>query len=110
LIEEHPCRRLKPTVNKVLSLRDWVHCFGKHPSILAQEIQYALCLMSAACARGTVMLLKPETLAEPLLRKCLRENIDSLMGVHRHVWLLRNREGGLTDSVKRFERIRDELG
>jgi len=29
LVEEHPYRRLKPTVNKVLSQRDWAHIFGK---------------------------------------------------------------------------------
>jgi len=29
LVEGHLYRRLKPTVNKVLSLRDWVHFVGK---------------------------------------------------------------------------------
>ena len=33
LVEGHPCRRLKPTVNKVLSLRDWGQCFDKYSNM-----------------------------------------------------------------------------
>ena len=76
-------------------------------STLTQEIRHAINLTRAACHKGTAIL--DGSIANPAVREALRQETDTLISAHRHIWLLRNRPGGLPDSTARFERIRDEL-
>jgi hypothetical protein len=42
------------------------------------------------------------------VRRQLGSEMDEVMAAHAHVWRLRNREGGLADSLKRMQSIRAE--
>jgi len=76
-------------------------------SVLTQELRHVIRLMLAACHKGIAML--DGSIEKPDVRLALQNEIDALALAHQHIWLLRNRQGGLSDSTKRFERIRDEL-
>jgi hypothetical protein len=77
-------------------------------STLAQETRYAACLLRAACHRGIALL--DGHLEQAETRRILAEEMDALMSEHAHVWRLRNREGGLSDSLARLGQIRAEYG
>ena len=76
-------------------------------SVLTQELRHVIRLMLAACHKGIAML--DGSIKKPEVRLALQNEIDALALAHQHIWLLRNAKGGLSDSLKRFERIRDEL-
>jgi len=79
----------------------------ENDSILTQEVRHAARLMLTACHKGIAML--DGSITQPTTRFALQCEIDALILAHQHLWLLRNSQGGLSDSTKRFERIRDEL-
>jgi len=79
-----------------------------YSTILTQELRHVISLVRMACHKGLAML--DGTIAEPAVRKALRNEMNELIDSHHFVWLERNTKGGLDDSTKRFERIRDELG
>ncbi|MCL2105381.1 MAG: family 20 glycosylhydrolase, partial [Kiritimatiellaeota bacterium] len=76
-------------------------------SILQQELRHAIHLTQAAVMKGWGMLDK--TASTEKTQEQIQRLMNHLIEDHRRVWLLRNREGGLADSIKRLERIRDEL-
>ena len=66
LVEGRPYRRLKPTVNKVLSLRDWAHSFGKCSSSAPQKnpmrlTVWALLALLFCLAQGCLIIPFPHT-------------------------------------------------
>ena len=69
-------------------------------TMLAQEIRQAIRLLRAACHRGLAVL--GGGLASPQTRQALELEGRDLMAEHARVWLLRNREGGLRDSLARM--------
>ena len=73
---------------------------GAGHSIVAQETRQIIRMVRAACHRGLALL--GGTGAD-----C---GLDELMGEHARVWRLRNREGGLSDSLARFAAIRRGCG
>ncbi len=75
-------------------------------SILAEEITHTFRMVRAACHRGIAILT--QTLQEPATQKTLAEELEQVCASLRHVWLLRNREGGLLKSITRLNTIKNE--
>jgi hypothetical protein len=87
-----------------MRLLEFVESVPDSKSVLALETKNSILLMLVACHKGMAMLG-----GKVPKGKVLQKGIDNCIERHRFMWLLRNREGGLSDSIKRFERIRDEL-
>ena len=77
-------------------------------SVVAQETSQVIRLLRAACHRGLALL--DGGVDRPATRQALACETDELMAAHARVWRLRNREGGLDDSLARMARIRAEYG
>ncbi len=75
-------------------------------SVVRQDAEHAANLLRAACRRGLALLEGGIDRREE--RRRLAEEMDELMAAHARVWRLRNREGGLADSLARFAAIRRE--
>ena len=75
-------------------------------TVTACEVGQVIRLLRAACHRGLALLDGGIDRAE--VRRVLAGETDALMDAHAQVWRLRNREGGLGDSLARMARIRDE--
>lgn len=74
--------------------------------VIAQETAQVIRLLRAACHRGLALL--NGGIDAPQTRQALAVEMDELMAAHAHVWRLRNREGGLDDSLARMVSIRNE--
>ena len=75
-----------------------------HTSIIEHETRHVIRLLRAACYRGFALLKGADS---PTLATSAHD-WDGLMAEHARVWRLRNRGGGLTDSLARFAVIRRE--
>ncbi len=75
-------------------------------SVDALETAQVIRLLRAACHRGLALL--DGGLDRTATRQALAGEMDALMVSHAQVWRLRNREGGLGDSLARMARIRAE--
>ncbi len=75
-------------------------------STVAQETGHAIRLLRAACRRG--IALKEGGIDEPRTRRALAHETEELLAAHASVWRLRNREGGLKDSLARMASILSE--
>jgi hypothetical protein len=75
-------------------------------SVVGQEVRHAIRLLRAACHRGVALL--DGSIDAPAARMALAAEQAALMAAHASVWRLRNREGGLSDSLARMEAIRRE--
>ena len=78
----------------------------KQSTILEQELAHTFTMIRAACHRGIAIL--SETLLQPETRRQLARELDHVTESHTHVWKLRNREGGLKDSLARLAPIQAE--
>ncbi len=67
--------------------------------LVRREVALTARLLSHACRRGE-LLLGTET-----MRQELRADLRQIMDEFRAIWLLRNRPGGLVDSMAGFERL-----
>lgn len=75
--------------------------------LVRREIELSAWMMRHACRRGLLALEEnPARCAE--WRQALDEDLLALMGEYQQVWLARNRVGGLTDSLARFEKARQD--
>jgi hexosaminidase len=74
--------------------------------ILAQEIVHIFTMLRAACHRGIALLTG--SLQEPETRQRLSRELDQVIASLRHVWQLRNRQGGLTKSIARLDPVKRE--
>lgn len=77
-------------------------------SVVAQEAWQVIRLLRAACHRGQALL--DGGIDGDETRRALAREMDELMASHATVWRLRNREGGLKDSLGRFAAVRKEYG
>ena len=75
-------------------------------SVEAQETAQVIRMLRAACHRGLALL--DGGIDRPGVRQALLRETDELMAAHAQVWRLRNREGGLGDSLARMAQIRSE--
>lgn len=69
-------------------------------ALIAEEFRNAAEMLIHACRFGRNRL-SPGSIPPVELESHLR----SIMGTHRQLWLARNRPGGLSDSVRRLERV-----
>ena len=81
---------------------------GPRPDVVAQETVQAARLLQAACSRG--IALATGEIDRASVRRRLASEMDGVMAAHADVWRLRNREGGLADSLARMQTIRAEYG
>jgi hexosaminidase len=83
-------------------------CDRDDAALLGAEFSLAADLMRHACRLGIARLEAPggavASIAGPA-RAALADDLSRLVEEYRRVWRLRNREGGLKDSVGRFERL-----
>ncbi len=75
-------------------------------SVVAQETLHVIRLLRAACHRGLALL--DGSIDNSVVRQSLNVDMEVLMIEHARVWRLRNREGGLSDSLARMASIRLE--
>lgn len=75
-------------------------------SVIAQEAAHVARLLRAACHRGVALL--EGGIEQPDVRRRLADELDALTVSHARIWRLRNREGGLDDSLARFATVRGE--
>jgi hypothetical protein len=75
-------------------------------TLIAQELFHTFKILRAACHRGLAIL--DGTIHEATPRKQLAAELDTVIKSLAHVWRLRNREGGLKDSLARLAPIRAE--
>ncbi len=69
--------------------------------LIAAEFRNAAAMLRHACHRGVALLdgRTPST-----------DELPAIITEHRRLWLARNREGGLKDSVQRLERLLIDRG
>ncbi len=77
-------------------------------SAIAQETAHAALLLRAACHRGVALLAGGLDRSDD--RRRLADEMEALTASHARIWRLRNREGGLADSLARFAPVRAEYG
>ncbi len=75
---------------------------AEQTSVVGQEVRHVIRLLRAACRRGVALL--DGALDMLAARAALAAEQEALMAAHAAVWRLRNREGGLSDSLARMER------
>jgi hypothetical protein len=76
--------------------------------VVAREVAHVVAMLRAACHRGIALL--EGGLSQGEVRRSLAGELDDVMASHASVWRLRNREGGLADSLARFAAVRAEYG
>jgi hexosaminidase len=72
------------------------------------EVANAAMLLCHACSLAIARLQTADGSISSIpenTRKQLAADLERMIDEHKRLWLLRNREGGLTDSVARMERI-----
>jgi len=74
--------------------------FGAESDLLRAEFSWVIAALRHACRRGLWALGQAE------LRPALAAEADRLLAEYRHIWLARNRPGGLPDSLTRLETMR----
>ncbi len=75
---------------------------------IADEMSNAAALLQHACSLAIARLRAEDgRIANigPAVREELASDLRKIIGEHRRLWLLRNREGGLDDSAARMERL-----
>jgi hypothetical protein len=83
-----------------------VSAIGAEERTVASEVAQVIKLLRASCHRGLAFL--DGSIDKPECRRTLGREMDALMDSHARVWRLRNRTGGLDDSLAAMARIRDE--
>jgi len=95
------------TLRAVLDRLRVLECaLPEQSTLLEQEIAHSFTILRAACHRGIAIL--NGSIHEQATRKQLARELDHVTESITHVWKLRNREGGLKDSLARFTPIREE--
>lgn len=88
-------------VNQALEPLDLAAMRGADASLIEQEFRLAASMLTHAARRGLFMLHDPE-----MDTTLLRSELDAIIEEYSKIWLARNREGGLSDSLARLEKAR----
>jgi hypothetical protein len=94
---------LEAVLHRLLALEKSI---PKQSTILEQELAHTFTMLRAACHRGIAIL--SNSIHEPATRRQLARELDHATESLTHIWKLRNREGGLKESLARFMPIRAE--
>jgi hexosaminidase len=80
------------------------------PLVIA-EMEWARDMLSFACRLGLARegSLRSKAQSSTQVTRVLADELDALIVRHRAQWRARNRAGGLDDSARRLERVRDAL-
>lgn len=95
--------KLEAVLNRLLTLEGSFHAKS---SILGEEIAFTFSILRAACHRG--IALKSGKMTQPVTCKALAAELELVARSLTHVWKLRNRDGGLHDSLARLLPISKE--
>jgi hexosaminidase len=76
--------------------------------VVKREYQLVLRLLKHACLRG-MLAISTHMAEQTLLRETLKKDLDEILVIFPQVWLLRNRAGGLADSLARFKPAQEDL-
>ncbi len=79
---------------------------------LLAEFRQMAAMMRHACRQGSARLASPDgclVSADPATRRALAAELESLIAEQRRLWLARNREGGLAESLRPLEVCRAAL-
>ena len=110
LLQGVTCETLRAVLEAVgvwdTPARDLASSTDRELSTVACEVGQVIGLLRAACHRGLALL--DGGIDRLDTRRALASEMDALLDSHVHVWRLRNREGGLSDSVARLSLIRAE--
>jgi hypothetical protein len=86
---------------------------GEEARRVHAELTWASDVLKTACrigaARLAVGLDEPLSALAPARRAELAAELSALIERHRSLWLVRNRPGGLVDSVQQLQRVLDRL-
>jgi hypothetical protein len=74
-------------------------------ALVATEFQLAAQFLRHACDRAE-FAFTPVGAQQDAMKPGLAQDLESLIANHQAVWLRRNRPGGLSDSLKRLEKLR----
>jgi hypothetical protein len=91
------CKTLRAVLERVDALASEL---PRSDSVCVRETSQVIRLLRAACHRGQALLDGGIDRAET--RQALARELDELLAEHAAVWRLRNREGGLKDSLARM--------
>jgi hypothetical protein len=81
----------------------------KDGKLILRELGLAADMVRLACRVGIARLETPGGSYRAIrsaIRQALTSDLDDLMRTYRRVWLERNRPGGLSDSLARFESLK----
>lgn len=79
-----------------------VRLAGSDAKIIQREFANTVRLLRHSCRRGLLALEKDPSQAAKM-RTELASDLAELVDEYKHIWLLRNRPGGMKDSVSRFD-------
>jgi hexosaminidase len=72
--------------------------------LILHEFANSARLLRHACRRG-LLALSADTTAASSLKNELGQDLQEIISDYRHIWLARNRVGGLADSMARLEQL-----
>lgn len=83
-----------------------------HPEadLIRCEFNWVIAMLSHACRRGMWALRRAAGQEDAVFRHQLAQEAAALLAEHRHIWLARNRPGGLQDSQAPLERMGRDYG
>ena len=78
-------------------------------ALIVDEYANATRMLLHGCRRA--LAIRTGTMKQPEERRALAEEMRMILGEHRRLWMMRNREGGLQDSVRILEqRLKEYQG
>jgi hypothetical protein len=80
---------------------------GTDGNLVNLEYEFTRRLLRHACRRGRLLIESDEDKAKEL-RKTLAIDMDEITKEYSSLWLARNRPGGLSDSLARFDRCKKD--
>lgn len=98
--------------NYVLALDDQlnqVQMTCKHAELYDSEFRNAIRFIVLGCNMGMIKLQLKEIEEMKFLIEQVIEDIGFIISQHEQLWLLRNRHGGLSQSVKQLQYLREAL-
>ncbi|HZC26443.1 MAG TPA: glycoside hydrolase, partial [Actinopolymorphaceae bacterium] len=97
-------RLAEAAIDEALPLLDAAECGAPDAELIAAEFRHTARMLRHACRRGLLAVGAVED-TDPVRRE-LAADLEELITEYRRLWLLRNRPGGLGDSVGRLEALR----
>jgi hypothetical protein len=74
--------------------------------LIKREFDWAADMLRHACLRRLWAIGEPGDYKDANIRQQLAQDADRLIAEYREIWLARNREGGLKDSLARLEKMK----